>query len=149
MDTENIGEHFEQIDFVQAGRDFVKTLAHSATNSVLTKILFPILLISPLSPEDELKYNIGGKKGKKKHKNKIRENSMPSHISVPPELSRKKSSMKTTDNSKLNSLTLSKTEVRRGRRDSRIKGAVKADHKLTQKNYESLMRGDVATKGNS
>lgn len=70
-------DHFDENDFIEVGRDFVKAINHAATNSVLKKVFFPILLISPMTQEDDKKFSIRHKFKKSKHNKVSREKSMP------------------------------------------------------------------------
>lgn len=76
---EEIDDHFEQIDFINIGKDFAKSISIGASNPVLKKIFFPILFISPMTKEEENKLKTRVKNNKRmKHKSVTRENSMPS-----------------------------------------------------------------------
>ena len=76
---EEIDDHFEQSDFIRIGKDFVKSISIGASNPVLKKIFFPILLVSPMTKEEENKLKENNRKNKRiKHKSVTKENSMPS-----------------------------------------------------------------------
>ena len=128
---EEYDDHFVQWDFLNAGKDFAKAIAHSSTNSVLKNVLYPILLVSPLSDEEKLFLKQKPKKAKRKSKIILRENSMVSHIEEDSKFMKKKiknSKMKneTSDDINPNYPMVNKNK----RKNFSIEKIVKGDHRL-------------------
>ena len=75
-------DHFIENDFYTVGKDFIKAISASSSSSVLKKVLYPILVLNPLTKEEENKLKPKGIKKHKKSKNRavIRENSLPAPI---------------------------------------------------------------------